>query len=94
MERINMNIYDRAIEKFGKESQMNMVQEECAELIQAVSKVRRFANNEAMKNLVEEIADVKIMLEQLERIFDIRFQVDEAISIKLMLLEDLIKVMK
>lgn len=58
----------KAIEQFGAESQMKMVVEECAELIQAVNKYERAVGLDAIQqrynNLSEEIADVEIMLQQ------------------------------
>ena len=67
----------RAIARhYGKEPQMGVTQEECAELIQAVSKVRRKGETvETLDNLVEEIADVSIMCAQLEELFGVRASV-------------------
>lgn len=50
--------------------------EECSELIQAISKMRRVRNSgkddgEAYDNLVEEVADVLICIEQLRLMYDI-----------------------
>ena len=64
------NIYKQAIDKFGVVSQMRMAQEECAELIVAISKDIRYASIETANCLHGEIADVEIMLEQLKLIFD------------------------
>lgn len=65
-----MNLLEKAIEHFGEESQMNMVQEECSELIQAISKYRRAADikdlRNSRENILEEVADVEIMLDQLK----------------------------
>ena len=61
---------------YGKEPQMGVAQEECAELIQAISKVRRKGETvETLDNLVEEIADVSIMCAQLEELFGVRASV-------------------
>ena len=64
----------RAIARhYGKEPQMGVAQEECAELIQAISKVRRKGETvETLDNLVEEISDVSIMCAQLEELFGVR----------------------
>lgn len=52
------------IEHYGVENQREILVEECAELIQAVSKCKR--NGTVISdNLVEELADVSIMLEQI-----------------------------
>ena len=45
---------------YGLDSQLDMLQEECVELIQAVSKYKRNGSCE----IVEEMADVFIMLNQ------------------------------
>lgn len=64
-------------EHYGYEAQSNQLVEECAELIQAVSKYRRAAAKGedekliTMGNLIEEIADVEIMLEQIKYLLKI-----------------------
>lgn len=55
-------IFIKAIAKYGVEAQEGVAQEECAELIQAISKKHRGKP----RNIAEEIADVEIMLEQLK----------------------------
>lgn len=55
-------ILENAIERYGAEAQEGVAQEECAELIQAISKKHRGKPH----NIAEEIADVEIMLEQLK----------------------------
>lgn len=47
---------------YGLNSQLDILQEECAELIQAVSKYRRGGSFDLA---LEEMADVEIMLEQI-----------------------------
>lgn len=63
-------LYNQAIKQWGNNSQMDMCIEECAELIQAISKMKRPNRmaGQALKNLCEEIADVEIMLEQIRLI--------------------------
>ena len=57
---------------YGKEPQLGMAQEECAELIQAISKVRRKGETkDAIEHLAEEIADVRIMCAQLMHLYRI-----------------------
>ena len=67
----------RAIARhYGKEPQIGVAQEECAELIQALSKIRRKGETvKALNNLIEEIADVNIMCAQLEELFGVRASV-------------------
>ncbi|MBD5641169.1 MAG: hypothetical protein HDQ91_01955 [Desulfovibrio sp.] len=57
------SIYAAAMRKWGKDGQLNVLQEECVELIVAISHVKR-ARPEAMKGFVEELADVNIMVGQ------------------------------
>ena len=57
---------------YGKEPQLGMAQEECAELIQAISKVRRKGETkDAIEHLAEEIADVRIICAQLMHLYRI-----------------------
>lgn len=55
-----------AIAKWGTTSQMNQVQEECAELIAAINRLRRGRVN--IKDLAEEVADVIVVTEQARQI--------------------------
>ncbi len=61
-------IYDAFINNFGVESQLKMLQEECAELIVAVSKMLR-NTHDAETNLVEELADAQNMINQIKRFY-------------------------
>ena len=63
-------LYKKAIQKWGKESQINMAIEECAELIVALSKRFRNRNGSTVDDVIGEMVDVEIMLEQLKLIFD------------------------
>lgn len=73
MNKQELKIMKQAIEKYGVNNQMAKVQEECAELIQAISKLNRAGSSDhpgrtakaAMNNLMEEAADVQIMLDQI-----------------------------
>lgn len=60
---------------YGADAQSMQTCEECAELIQAVSKLSRSDTNtkfvERIKNLTEEIADVRIMMSQLMQLYGI-----------------------
>lgn len=59
-------VYQKAIAKWGTSMQLKMVAEECAELIKAVLKLDRTVNGSDFQSVREEMADVHIMLEQLE----------------------------
>lgn len=61
-----MNIYEQAVQKWGKEKQLDMIAEECAELIATIQQFKR--GRSALK-LIEEWADVELMIEQLYYIF-------------------------
>ena len=78
-------IFRQSLEKYGKEPQCRQAMEECAELIQAVNKMLRYedrpAEPESYANLVEEIADVEIMLYQLKVMFNVSD--DEVFKVKI-----------
>ena len=63
------------IKCYGKELQSVVGMEECAELIQAISKVYRAntcaAMDKARLNLIEEVADVLICIQQLMEMYKI-----------------------
>jgi NTP pyrophosphatase (non-canonical NTP hydrolase) len=61
-------IYKYAIQKWGTTTQLHQLMEEAAELIVSVSHYIR-DREYALDNLIEETADVTIMLEQLTEIF-------------------------
>jgi NTP pyrophosphatase (non-canonical NTP hydrolase) len=58
--------YERAIDHWGEDAQLNMGVEEASELITALSRFLRGRTDEA--DVVEEVADVSIMVEQLAMI--------------------------
>lgn len=66
-------VYEQLIEKFGAENQILKCVEELNELGQALCKLSGNDTNKALviKNIIEEIADVEIMLEQIKLILNI-----------------------
>lgn len=58
-------------EHFGYEQQKNMLIEEQAELIQALNKFDRKGTEEAFNNIIEEMADVELMTDQVKYLLDI-----------------------
>lgn len=76
--KVNLdNILNKAIEKFGL-LQLVKASEECCELAQALNKYycMRQADdtcdfNKLEANIIEEIADVEIMIEQVKRLLDL-----------------------
>ena len=70
-----MGILDKAIEKYG-ERQLDQCQEELAELIVAISKYKRAVakglyKDKALTDVIEEIADVTIMINQVMMLLNI-----------------------
>lgn len=72
MNDMNKEILNKAIAYYGVKPQLGVATEECAELIQAISKLQRYGcKPEVIENLVEEIADVLIMIEQIKIITEL-----------------------
>jgi len=69
------SIYEEALDVWGEDSQIEQLIEECSELILALQKLkrdRRFnggSKTARIADVLEEIADVKIMIRQIELIF-------------------------
>jgi len=72
-------IYQEALDTWGEDLQIVLAQEECAELIKALCKFKRTGQT---GDVIEEIADVCIMMDQMKLIFG-EWQVDNAITRKL-----------
>ncbi|HQB84999.1 MAG TPA: hypothetical protein PLZ69_00995 [Candidatus Pacearchaeota archaeon] len=90
-----MDIYKKAIKKFGSYKQTLKTIEELSELIQAIitfniSECINVDIDDEMYFIYEEIADVEIMLEQLKIIFNCHDTVDKIKKQKLERLEKLI----
>lgn len=63
-------VFDKARLTWGDVAQLNMVQEECAELIKECSKaIRNGGKPVDMSALAEEIADVELMCAQVKNMF-------------------------
>jgi NTP pyrophosphatase (non-canonical NTP hydrolase) len=66
---MNIKDYDEVFQKalwtWGGESQENMAIEECSEFIKAICKLRRNGGDAEFAELVDEIADVIIMMRQM-----------------------------
>ena len=63
------SIIAKSIKHYGEEIQSTVCMEECAELIQAISKAKRGKLDK--ENMMEEIADVLICNEMLKQIYNI-----------------------
>ena len=71
----------RSIAWYGLDAQTTVCMEECAELIQAISKLKRYnpedpnnrvGRSELIENLYEEIADVLICIDLLSEIYGLK----------------------
>lgn len=69
-DNICKSIIAKSIKHYGEEIQSTVCMEECAELIQAISKAKRGKLDE--DNMTEEIADVLICIEMLKQIYNIQ----------------------
>ena len=68
-------IYRKAFDRFGKVNQITVAIEELSELQKELCKVLR--GNMNIENVVEEIADVEIMIEQLRIMFNADRDIDK-----------------
>jgi NTP pyrophosphatase (non-canonical NTP hydrolase) len=85
---IDEKIIKRAISTWGDRAQTNMLSEECTELSLAVQKyLNRGKQVKHYTNLIEEIADVNIMIAQANMMFP-KEQIQIAIDEKLQRLSD------
>ena len=78
-------ILERALKKWGRESQFSILIEELSELIQAICKARRYlgVRSSLMDNVCEEIADVKIVIAQVETDPSYKKEIDKWVIIKM-----------
>lgn len=85
MNQCGRAVCQRAIEIWGKQSQLIICMEEMAELTKELSKNLRGQDNDLA--IAEEVADVEIMLEQVKLMFDIHKDVGRVKNEKLLRLE-------
>ena len=79
-------VYEKAIAKWGKTSQLIMFIEEASELTKELTKDMRSLGDK--KAIIGEIADVEIMLEQLKLIYKCTSPLEEIKKVKLARLEE------
>lgn len=68
-----LTLAEQAIDCFGFENQTRKAAEECLELASSLLKLKDLANGDidaTIETVIKEIADVKVCIEQLEKIFD------------------------
>lgn len=74
MNEKQLAILDRNIIAHGTNEETVIAMEELSELIKAISKVRRYGLiGDHKRNLIEEIADVNIVVSELMMMFDISY---------------------
>ena len=79
------SIYLRCIETYGAKAQVDMAIEEMSELIKALLKYRRATDMQkptAREDIIDELADVKVMTKQLEMIFNAEKETQNRIDYK------------
>jgi NTP pyrophosphatase (non-canonical NTP hydrolase) len=81
-------LYQKTIDKWGKEAQFDQMTEECAELIAALQHFRRGKIDQ--QAVIDEIADVTLMLGQLTWMFGPE-QIEAAVQKKLKKLDKLLE---
>ena len=84
---MSKQLYAQAIEKFGIDSQLNILIEECSEIIKEVCKRKRGYDN--TDDLAQELVDVEIMIGQMRVVFG--DEMDKWKKIKLKRLKRLIE---
>ncbi len=83
-------VYEAAIAHYGEESQIWMAVEEMSELTKELAKLHR-EKGTTVEALVDEIADVTIMMEQLRLIFKANEDVQARIGFKVTRLQERIR---
>lgn len=79
-------LMQRIIETYGENAQVDKVIEEMSELTKALLKHRRAPEKErakAMEDIIDELADVRITVREMELLFQCEGAVEERINYKL-----------
>lgn len=84
-------VYRKAIERFGPPNQMIKAIEEMSELTKVLAKILVMGGEVSLDELIEEVADVTIMMEQLRLIYNINDEVCEMMDGKVKRLEGRVK---
>ena len=85
MTQEQMRNLNTIVETYGNDAQEDMAIEECSELIKAILKFRRSnaKDSDLRDAVIDEIADVQIMLTQLGIIFNCVAEVEDRIDFKI-----------
>ena len=85
MTQEQMRSLNTIVETYGNDAQEDMAIEECSELVKAILKFRRSnaKDSDLRDAVIDEIADVQIMLTQLGIIFNCVEEVNERIDFKI-----------
>lgn len=89
----HLEILKQAIEQFGVENQTEMIKEECLELALALQRFKRNPCDTNVDNIIDELADVNIMIEQAKIMFPTDL-IQKRIDYKMERLEKRIKAIK
>lgn len=78
------------IQHYGRKSQEEIAIEECSELVKAIIKLRR--GKGTVEELVDELADVQIMTDQLKLIYhceeEVMARIDDKVSRQLLRMDE------
>ena len=84
-------VYRKAVERFGPPNQMIKAIEEMSELTKVLAKILVMGGEVSLDELIEEVADVTIMMEQLRLMYNINDEVCEMMDGKIRRLEGRVK---
>jgi len=84
-------VYRKAIERFGPPNQMIKAIEEMSELTKVLAKILVMGGEVSLDELIEEVADVTIMMEQLRLMYNINDEVCAMMDGKVKRLEGRVK---
>lgn len=81
---VDTNVLQKAIQKFGTQTQINKIQEEALELSLVLNQMNCPTKDpqKTEEALYDELADMKIMMAQAELLFD-SFRINERVKFKL-----------
>ena len=84
------DLYKESLIKWGFKAQKGMFIEEMGEVLTALNKVTRFHNGCSIEELLNEFADMEILLEEMKFYYDIHNKFDEIKILKFKHLEVLL----